>query len=431
VPTRSKIIIADGIHTLVTRILKACLVALLGIITARALGPAARGIYVLPNIEASFMMTMCSGLLGATTYFVIKNNLKRLPDSAFGAALVFSFAGGLVTYAIALLSHQLWAALPAILAVFAGSAGSVANGFWYGMHRVRSVNAFAIVSSLVSLAIIGGTLFFVRDPHIAVNAWVASSLLTGVGALAFIVLRYRGVASDGASFAEFIPFTLKMGATALVSLLNYRIDVYVVALMTSPLGLGLYTIAVTGAESLSTLTQVAGAVTLPHIGSLDNRASIQLTVRACRANFAITIALCVVGVLVAPVAVRGLFGAAFGPAVPALRVLLVGALGMSTASVISSYFSIHLGRPYLTLLMAGISAVICLLISVALIPRIGIVGGAIGTASSYLATQTIALLYFSRLTGVPLAQIYWLQKDDIAAYTAMARETWLRLRSKR
>ena len=427
--SRSKSIIADGIHTLVTRMLKAVLAALLGIITARALGPAARGIYVIPGIEASFMITLCGGLLGATTYFVIKNRLERLPSVACTAALVLSLVGGAVTLGIALISRQHWAALPAILAVFAGSAASLANGFWYGVHRVRSVNAFAIVSSLISLAMIGGSLLFIaRDPYVAVFAWVASSLLTGFGALALIVLRYRGLIFGSTPLFEFLPFTLKMGATALVSLLNYRIDVYIVALMTSPLGLGLYTVAVTGAESLSTLTQVAGAVTLPHIGSLDNSASIQLTVRACRANFAIAAILCIIGILIAPLVVPALFGSSFAAAVPALQILLLGGLGMSTASVISSYFSIHLGRPYLTLAMAGVSALICLLISVALIPKLGIAGGAIGTATSYLATQTVALLYFHRLTRVPLAQIYWLQKDDLTAYVALAREAWRRLR---
>jgi len=80
------------------------------------------------------------------------------------------------------------------------------------------------------------------------------------------------------------------------------------------------------------------------------------------------------------------------------------------------------------LVIAGLSAVICLIVSIVLIPRIGIVGGAIGTAISYLLTQVTVMLYFKKITGVPLSQLYLLQKTDIDAYRTWSRSAMRRLR---
>ena len=214
----------------------------------------------------------------------------------------------------------------------------------------------------------------------------------------------------------FLAYAARIGLIGLVSILNYRIDLYMVAFFTSHSQLGFYSTAVSAAETLLVAAQVGSIVTVPHIGSLGAREAAHLTARCVRNNFAFITVLCIAAALVAPLAVSLLFGAAFLPAVAPLRVLLIGIIPMSAASIISSYYTLNAKKPQYPLVIAGASALICAAISLILIPRIGIVGAAIGTTVSYVSTVIASMIVFSLQTKVPFWHVACVQPEDLQGY---------------
>ncbi len=200
-------------------------------------------------------------------------------------------------------------------------------------------------------------------------------------------------------------FGIKVGLVNLVSLLNYRADLYIVALLATTADLGMYTVAIAAAESLLVPTQVAALVTSPHIGSLDKNAAARLAARCIRVNLLIALAVCGLLFIVATPLVHLLYGAAFLPVVPALRILLLGVLALSLGSPMATYFTLKMGRPEVPLRLAGTSAVICIAVAIVLLPQFGIVGAAIGSSTAYIIGQAAAFWYFTRTTGLDFASM--------------------------
>lgn len=413
----------DGLYTFVLRILNVAFAAGLGILTARLLGPAGKGIYALPSIEAGLVVSAFSGLGSGLSYFL----LNRRPGGAILkpaliAALLFCVAGAVAIVPIALLAGQPWAAIPAMISLPASAAINLASGYAIGIKRVRFASTINLALTLVTLLFMAtGLLLVARDARVAIAVWIAASTLVGVAALTGVVWHARGQeGTDRVSLPEYMRFSVKVGLVNLVSLLNYRADMYIVAFLTSAASLGMYTVAVSAAESLLVPTQVAALVTSPHIGSLERSQAARLTARCVRNNMLVAFLVCgALFVLAAPV-VRLLYGTAFAPCVPVLQILLVGVFAMSLGSPMSSYFTLKLGRPEVALWLAGISAAFCIAISVALVPSLGMIGAAVGSTVAYITGQSAATWYFARSTGIAVAEILVPTRTDLAIYRSFA-----------
>jgi O-antigen/teichoic acid export membrane protein len=135
------------------------------------------------------------------------------------------------------------------------------------------------------------------------------------------------------------------------------------------------------------------------------------------------IALVVCGLLLvfaAPI-VRLLYGAAFLPMVGALQILLVGVLAMSLGSPMATFFTLKLGKPEVPMWLAGASALLCITVSIALVPMIGIYGAAIGSSLAYACGQIAATWWFCRTTKISIREVLVPTQGDFATYLAFFR----------
>lgn len=417
-------IVADGAYTLLLRVLNIGAAAALGILTARLLGPSGKGIYALPMVQAGLVTAAFAGLSSATSYFLLNRNAgSHIVRPAFVSALGFVAAGAAVIGAIALASGQLWAALPAIASLPSAAAINFVTGYVVGIKRVRYASTLTVAMNVGTFVLMAAGLLAVgRTPSVAIAVWIVASTLISFAALAAVVLHARRIkAGEPVSVIEYLRFTGKVGVVSLVSLLNYRADLYIVAWMAPAAALGMYTVAVSAAESLLVPTQVAALVTSPHVGGLDLPAAGQLTARCVRNNFLVAAVVCgAIFVLAQPI-VHLLYGSAFLPLVPALRVLLVGVFALSLGSPMSNYFTLKLGKPEVAMVFASISAAVCIAVSIVLVPRLGMLGAAIGSTAAYSLGQAIATVYFSRRAHIPIQTILVPTLGDLIAYRDLLR----------
>ncbi|HKU68029.1 MAG TPA: polysaccharide biosynthesis C-terminal domain-containing protein [Candidatus Baltobacteraceae bacterium] len=409
----------DGLYTFVMRIFNAACAAGLGILTARLLGPAGKGLYALPGVEAGLVVSIFSGLGSALSYFLLNRKLSgRVLFTALGVGALFLCGAAVVLVPIALLSGERWALFPALASLPGAAAVNLAAGYAIGVKRVRYSTAANVAVTVFMLALMAAGLFLVgRSAHVAIAAWIAATSIVGLVALAAVAVHARRLTgTQTVSGREFGFFALKVGLVNLVSLLNYRADLYIVALLTSPAELGLYTVAVSAAESLLVPTQVTALVTSPHIGSLEAKQAATLAAQCVRHNVIIALVVCAALFVFAAPLLRLLYGQAFLPVAPALQILLLGVFAMSLGSPMASYFTLKLGRPEVPLSLAGASALICIVTSLVLVPTLGIYGAAVGSSAAYIGGQIGATWYFTRSTGVELGELLLPTRADFSVY---------------
>jgi len=409
-------------YTLVFRLASMAVAAALGILTARVLGSHGRGLYATPMVDAGIVTAAFTGLSSATSYFLLRRGAGRaIVRAALLSALAFLASGVCATVLLTLIGHALWAAPAAALSLTGPAIMMVVIGYATGTHRVRLTTSFGLENTGLTLLVMAATFAIgARNATGAIMAWLIATNLMGLCLLSWMVVDSRRLETGNASTREYMRYAARAGIVGLVTLLNYRADVYIVAVLGSPAMLGMYTLAVSAAEALLAATQVTAVVTAPHVGSLEEGAAAQLAARAVRHNVLVAGVCCGALALIAPFAVRLLYGASFVPVVPALRVLLVGVFALSLGSPMSTYFTIRLGRPEVPLVLASASALVCIVASLILVPRIGLVGAALASTVAYMGGQTAAIVWFGSASGISATTMLVPRRSDIATYVSLA-----------
>lgn len=422
----AKTVVYDGVYTLAGRILKTLLALVLSILVARVLGPHDRGIYALATgVYAGLVLSVFIGISSAVSYFMLNTAAGRgILRPALLTGVIFSLAGSLPILAMTQIAHNAWAALPSIALLPCNVPLMLILGYALGTKRIRWQTSYSVVSTGVLLAGMGLTFaLFSRGALAAVTAYVAVSALLAAGCLTLVLIDARSLPYRAVALRDFFFFATRAGAVNFVSLLNYRADLYVVGLLATPTVLGQYAVAIAAAESLLVVTQVAAVATSPHVGSMERGAAARLTARCVRATLVVALATCVLFYAIAPYAVGLLYGAAYLPMVPALRILLIAVFILSVGSALSNFFTLKLGKPEVALVSASCAAAACVAVSWVLVPRIGMVGAASATAAAYLIGQAIQIAYFVKTSKLHVTSLLVPTADDVRCVIAIAKGT--------
>jgi O-antigen/teichoic acid export membrane protein len=220
----------------------------------------------------------------------------------------------------------------------------------------------------------------------------------------------------------------KQHLSAIIAFVNYRIDFFFVNLFLGPALAGTYYISIQLGESMWMISKVVSTVLLPRLAELhqEEQTRLQLTPLITRLVFSFTaLAALVVGALAVPIV--SLWGKDAAPAAAALVWLLPGIVMGAATRIIAYDFSAR-GKPEYNSYLAIVVVVINVAANVVLIPRIGIIGGAISTTIAYSA-NTIATVYlYRRFSDISSWKLFILQREDVAllreaAGAAVARMT--------
>lgn len=423
-PASPKALLHDGVYTLIGRVLRTALALALGVLVARALGPYQRGLYALPTaVYTGLILSVFTGISLAVSYFMLTAGAGReILRPALWTCAIFSALGAVPAAAAAVFGHNAWAAVPSVLILPCSAATMVLLGYAVGSKQIRWQTSYSVASTAALLAGIGAALaLFGASAAVAVTAFVTVNIAVGAACL-WVVFRDAGARSGPpVRLRDFILYALRVGAVNLVTLLNYRADLYVVALLSTTAVLGQYAVAVSAAEGLLVVTQVGAIVTSPHVGAMQQKDAALMTAACVRASLVIAIPICAGFYALAPFVVHVLYGAAYLPLVPALRILLVAVLVLSLGSPVSNFFTLNRGKPEVALASAFAAAAVCLTLSWVLVPRIGMVGAALATAIAYFFGECMRLGFFVHATRVPIATILLPTRRDAESCAALAR----------
>ncbi|HEU0023645.1 MAG TPA: oligosaccharide flippase family protein [Thermoleophilaceae bacterium] len=379
------------------------------LITARALGAAGRGDIAFLTTVAFLTAQMTSLGVGQANANFAAREPHLTPALAGNSVALASLTGG----AAALL-------LGGLMIVFPGLGGGAGAGLLalvlasipmlilqeHLLYLVQAHYGFGVTNASwlvtpVLNVVVNGLLaaFGALTVATAVATWIGGMTLGTVVMAWAVVRRLGGFGRPDPPLARRqLGFGLKAHLGRAMLFGNYRADQWILGVMSSSKELGLYSVAVAWSEVLFFLPTTLVAVQRPDLVRASPGEARERAVVVLRGALALTL-ICSVGmVLLAPFLCTTIFGDSFSGSVEMLRVLALGAFGITTLKLLGNALTAQ-RRPLLETGAVAVAFVTVFALDFALIPDHGGLGASIASAVSYTLGGVAAAIIFSRALG--------------------------------
>ncbi len=412
------------------RVLGMAFMAGIGILTARVLTESERGIYATTVIVIYGISAVLGSAAAAAGYQV--SNQKRAPEevAANGFILTVGFSLAILAAGGAAWliyggenSWLIWvvalAAVPMTLknpfeGVFLGRNQLIRHGLSGSGHTIMTFVVMAVV-----LLVLGHD-----SAAMALTIWVVCIYLMLVVVMALSGGWWKWLIShrpDTVLLKQFLTFGSITSLATFVGFFNYRIDQLLVAALDGAAGAGVYASAIAIAEGVWLFSSPVAVASFARIGSYSRSDAARLAARTVRHTLLVVTSASILVFILAPWLISGLYGSRYEGATGSLRVLCIGTAFWAPASLLSTYFSVQLGRPVIPLVLASISCALNTVLSILLIPQFGYVGAAWATTISYGLTILVTVTLFLRLSDAKFSDLWRIRRDDLDSYVRMAR----------
>ena len=261
----------------------------------------------------------------------------------------------------------------------------------------------------------------------AALAWVGAHLVWAT-LLATVGLRTAGLSRpDARLLAESVRFGSRAWLGSASLFLNARLDQILLGLLASDVALGLYAVAVNGAEILLFLPTAIATALLPAVARAEGLSKVERTLRTFRAAAILTLCTIAVAAALGWIAIPLAFGSDFGNSVEPFMWLLPGALGYTALSIFSnSLLASH--APGLSSLGSAAALGVSVVLDLLLIPPFGASGAAAAASAAFLAGGAAGAVAYRRQTGYRWSELVP-GGADVAFVRVVAERTLRRDRS--
>jgi O-antigen/teichoic acid export membrane protein len=378
------------------------------VLIARALGPAGRGLYAYPAALLGIMVALAHiGLEFAQIYLAGQGrDLRRMWADAtllsvvLGALCCAGLALVIIVYPRASGGLPLaWLAVPAGIVPF-----QLMNLYWasllqLGGRLVRAAWATWCGAAVQAAAV---AVLYVRHELTPFRVLLLLAMMNGATwLLLLLACRQAGLVTvrvDTRLLRESVAVSVKAYGAQTTFFLVLRADQVLVRAYAGYGQLGLYAFASTIAELLWLLTDPLSAALVPHQVRASAREGRRLSFAMARRSLWILLTTAVLAWLLAPFAVRVVYGPEFVGAVPALRLLLPGVVALGATRPLRSML-LKEGRA-VALSVLGFSALGAnVALNILLLPRIGIRGASIASSLCYAALAVTFTIMARRHPG--------------------------------
>jgi len=377
--------------------------ALLGLLTARWLGPSAKGVVTAFATWAQLIGWIAG--LGLGTAFQLRavhiRGERELLGRMLGNALVFSVTVGLTTSLIALplLSRSLRHLSPD--APYIASllllpiAFNMLTGFLaliqLALQRTGLYGTTLLISPIVTgILAIGFRAFHYLNPVSLSFAYAVGSLASFATAAAH--LPWRLSRPHMPSLLHDLRFGVKTWLGSVLGLANLRLDLLLLSTFLGSAKIGIYAAATNLLIPIGVLPAVVSLLILPEVASAaTSREGYGLIRRRAALTVKVSSVTAIVICLLCPVVIPALLGPAYRPAIPLVLILAPGLVARAYANVLiagsTGLKKTKVGNAAET---AGLLFTIVLL--VALVPTLGILGASFASSASYTASALTAFV---------------------------------------
>ena len=402
-----------------------------GVMTARVLGPDARGLYSL-----CVAVVTTAGLFGSLEIgqsMVFFRGRRNVPESALaGAVLLVPLVLSVLTLAAIalawpLLSRALGVLPPELLYLALGLipislSGAALRQVFRAFDDFTRFNALRVGVPISRVVFLGGAFLMGAGVRGVLLALFASEVLVFAVGLVILVRRTR---PDFRIGLRLVPGLMRFGArlesaTALGYASNH-LTVFAIAAVMSAEEIAYYAIADGLVQQLSALPMIIGTVMLPKITGESESSGAEMSATTHRVTLALMALLCIAVSGLGSLLITGLYGDVYAPAVAILGGLLTGAFFHSGSRVLYPYF-VSANRIELQVGIQAVTLTLHVALLVYWIPSYGIAGAAWALASARALRWILSLGAVRVLTGIPLHRIVLIRPSDIRSIWVAGRE---------
>ncbi len=407
----------------VVQVVGAGLGLLLHVVIARLLGVTGYGVYTLTITWVSVLSVLALlGQSNAVLRFVpgyvhradwgeLCGLRKRMSLAVLIASIVISLVGAAIVYAFRIrLGRELELTLLAgfvLLPVL--TQLQLSSALHRGLKRAVSSGVFnSLLRPALLLGLVLGFVLLLRDRLTAPIVMLASGLaaLAALGGSEWLLTRVWPRGAKRASPRYETRSWLRLGGhlffLVVIGIVLNRVDVLVLGGMVGVAVVGPYYAAVQLAAialyGLNAVNTILAPMIAERYAANDHAALKRLVHRAAWLTFAITVIVSLITVLVGRW-VLGLFGPGFTVAYVPLLIILGGQCVNAAAGPVGFLMAMTRFERQAPAIFGG-GAALNLLLSVVLIPELGIIGAAVATAVATIAWNVAAFLFVRRKLGV-------------------------------
>ncbi|WP_448249751.1 oligosaccharide flippase family protein [Thalassotalea agariperforans] len=419
--TKPRSLLTDVISVFSSKIVVLVLTFLGSVVLARALSPEGRGILAAALIYPQLLLALTEGGMRQAAIYYIgqkKADKTEVIGALFSYILLASIGGSLLIYSLmAWFGTEFFdnammivtaLILPTSLAV------NALKGVFLGNQNIKTFSKILWVQKL--FYVIAIFILFLLNALTIFSAIVVTALAALFNVLQALYYLQKDKQLNCSFNKTTLISMLKMGIVYAVALFlitaNYKIDIFLLGLLSTPEQIGNYVIAVQIGELA---WQLPAAVTVVMLAKSANSKGGEVISQVCQASrLTITITLFVLlGLLfISYFLITPIFGDDYKGAYEMLLYLAPGLLLATIFKSINTYFAGQ-GKPHFALIIMGISVTVNVIFNYILIPVYGAKGAAIASSLSYSLSAIISLYYFTKHTNSKILKILFINKQDI------------------
>ncbi len=346
-----------------------------------------------------------AGIAPSIAKFVAEGKEKAVSSALFYFTLIalgFSVLTALLSPVIAVnIFHDRNVAIPLAIASLAlpfAAAIAVLTGAMQGKKKMAS-----FASSLLILQ--GGRIVFatILVLFFATAGYaVAGSVMGFAFALITAFWLFRGTEikitkPDFSSFKEVFNFSLPVSITSIAAFALAYLDILMLGAFLSPKEVGIYSVASPTSRLVLAFSSAIYATILPRISGLrgDKTKIRKVVAYSTRISFVVLFITTVIFIIISKPIILLLFGSRYSQAVNPFRILLFGTFFFGMYTLNSGVFQ-GMGMPKIPMKILVVSAVLDLILNLALIPNYGIIGAAIASSTSMILAGLSSVLLLHR-----------------------------------
>lgn len=415
---------AAFVQTFASQVLQSLASIATGVLIARGLGPVGQGRY------ATFAAGVALGALIASLGQFHGNVLAAADrGTAPRVLLLRAVLHGAVILAVLAATVVLWAqwvsseGRPVLAFLFAlvlalEAVAQMVRGINLGRHQVTGWNIAGLTQRFVYfVAVALLALHFGVRLEAVVTCWAVATFLSVVASGGWI---WRGAHHAPFAWRDLwggwggrLAQGLRPFATVALTLLLVRADIWMLGPMIGVATVGQVSVATYLAEWLWYVPSILGNLLFAVVAADRSVRSVEQVARSARLVTSLLVPAMVVLLVGGRWLVHLLYGAAYQEAGVLFTLLLPGMTALGIHLIVDSYFA---GRGFPPITIWGATAALVAKVTVNLIavPAAGAAGAVAVTSAVYIGLLAIKVVGFTRGTGLPVADLFVLNRSDRA-----------------
>jgi len=395
---------------------------LTGVIVARTLGPAGKGLLaVIAMVGVTVVNLGNLGIRTFNTYIFSNENVEKnsVISNSFWAGLIIGIIFFIILSVLALNFPIFFRNIPrSYLLLYLVSLpflfwSNFFQGILIGEQKFRKFNIFIVIAQTINLVgVILLLLVFKLDVFYVVIWYVLVNIINALLPMGSVFIRNGlHLRLNLEVLKQALSYGVRIFLTGIFSLLILRIDLYMVNFFKGMAESGLYSLASTFGDVFFILPFSIVTVMFPKINAED-KSKKESVAKYSRISFFSVLILAIGTLLFIKLFIGLLYGQEFLPSVQPILLLLPGLIFLSTATVLSQYF-LSTKYPFKLTICWFLATILNIVLNFIYIPQYGMIAAALSSTITYFLVFGFHYYFFYKETKMGFYDVFVPRKGEI------------------